>query len=65
MSAAPARSAFTITEFGDRYRLGRTAIYEQIKSGNLIAVKVGVKTLILTEDAERWASSLPRLRGNP
>ncbi|MDX7953399.1 DNA-binding protein [Lichenihabitans sp. Uapishka_5] len=64
MSAATARSAFTIAEFGDRYRLGRTAIYEQIKTGNLVARKIGVKTLILAEDAERWASSLPRLGGS-
>jgi len=53
--------AYTIDLFKTAYSTGRTKIYEEIKSGRLIAHKVGNKTIILEPDAERWARSLPKL----
>jgi excisionase family DNA binding protein len=53
--------ALTINQFRQKYSVGRTKIYELINAGELRAVKVGTRTLILKADAERWAQSLPAL----
>jgi excisionase family DNA binding protein len=52
--------AFPIAAFCNRYGIGRSKAYEEIKSGRLVALKVGRRTLISTDDAERWLSSLHR-----
>lgn len=51
--------AMTVKEFGARYRLGHTKIYEEIGAGRLRAVKCGSRTLILARDAGTWERSLP------
>lgn len=53
--------ALTIAQFGHNYKLGRTKIYEEIKTGRLEARKIGSKTLIPHAAAERWFRSLPKL----
>lgn len=50
--------AFTIHEFSLAYKIGRTKIWQIIKSGQLKAVSVGSKKLIRAEDAEAWFASL-------
>ena len=50
--------AYTIHEFSLAYKLGRTKIWQLIKSGQLNAVSVGSKKLIRSEDAEAWFASL-------
>ena len=52
------RRALSIAEFSESFGIGRTSVYAEIKAGRLRVVKVGNRTLILLEDAERWASSL-------
>lgn len=52
--------AFAILEFCRRYGVGRSKAYEEIRSGRLTAVKVGRRTLIKADDAERWLASLHR-----
>ena len=49
----------TIREFCACYRLGRTRAYELIKSGAVVAIKVGRSTRITVESAEAWFRSLP------
>jgi len=44
-----------------RNGVGHNAIYEEIRRGNLIAHKIGSRTVIFDEDEERWKQSLPRL----
>jgi excisionase family DNA binding protein len=41
--------------------LGRTSVYEQIRTGQLIARKVGRRTVILQSDLIRWLESRPVL----
>ena len=47
------RGAFTVQEFADWSRIGRTKIYELIKTGELPVVKLDTKTLIRVEDAQK------------
>ena len=52
------KRALSITEFCESFGIGRTSVYAEINAGRLRVVKVGNRTLVLMEDAERWASSL-------
>ncbi len=54
-------AAFSIATFGKRYGIGRSTVYEEIRNGRLKLRKCGARSLILREDAERWAASLPEV----
>jgi putative molybdopterin biosynthesis protein len=45
---------FTIPETAAGTRIGRTKIYEEIRDGNLEAIKVGKLTLIPRESIEAY-----------
>jgi excisionase family DNA binding protein len=51
--------ALSVVEFGKRYGIGRSKIYEEIKGGRLRAIKNGRRTLIIVDDAEAWLHSQP------
>jgi excisionase family DNA binding protein len=51
--------AFTVREACEAARIGRTNLYEAIRSGELRAVKRGKRTLVLAEDLRRFLESLP------
>ena len=53
--------AYSIAEACARSGIGRTAMYELIKTGQLPARKRGRRTLILVEDLQRCLQSLPPL----
>jgi excisionase family DNA binding protein len=57
--------AYTVAEACVVARAGRTAIYEAIRSGELVARKRGRKTIILANDLRLWIERLPRLERNP
>jgi len=51
--------AFSIVEFSRVYGLGRTKVYEELKSGRLRGRKIGKRTIIAEDDAEDWLRRLP------
>jgi excisionase family DNA binding protein len=57
MSALP-RLAFSIDELAKSAGVGRTTIYEEIKTGRLRRVKCGKRTLILVGEARSWLEGL-------
>jgi hypothetical protein len=59
IASPPPAAAMTVPEFCRWARLGRTAVYREIKSGRLVLRKCGAKSLVLVDDAERWLRSLP------
>jgi hypothetical protein len=61
LNSADELGAMTVKQFGSRYHLGHTKIYEEISAGRLRAVKCGSRTLILARDAGAWERSLPTL----
>lgn len=53
--------AYTIKEACTASRTGRTTLYGAIRRGELVARKLGKKTLILENDLRRWIEQLPTL----
>ena len=51
--------AYSIMEACAAANVGRTALYQAIRSGQLRAVKHGRRTLILNDDLRRWLTNLP------
>src|SRR5215831_8032317 len=51
----------TIDQFCDRYSIGRSTAYHLIRTGKLLARKLGRRTILLPPDVDAWAASLPML----
>jgi excisionase family DNA binding protein len=56
--------AMSIVQFCERYGLGRTRVYEELKSGRLRGRKSGKRTIIAEDDAEDWLRRLPPIASN-
>lgn len=51
--------AYTVKEACAVCRTGKTTLYGAIRRGELVARKLGKKTLILDEELRRWIEHLP------
>jgi excisionase family DNA binding protein len=56
--------ALSIALFCERYGVGRTTAYQEIKSGRLRGRKIGRRTIITEDDAEEWLRQLPAIASN-
>lgn len=52
-------NVYTVNEFLEIYKIGRTKFYQEVDSGRLKIRKLGRKTLVLAKDAEAWLNALP------
>jgi len=57
------RRAYTIVEFCDAYRIGRTKLWQLVKAGELLTKLVGRRVLIDAASAETWYAGLPTSQG--
>jgi hypothetical protein len=53
--------AMSLDQFCERFNVGRTKAYEEIKQRRLKARKCGARTIIGQDDAEEWFNSLPQV----
>jgi len=51
--------ALSVREFCDEYGIGLTKFYDEAKQGRLGIRKIGRKTIIPRDEAERWLKHLP------
>ena len=51
----------TVPEFCAWARIGKTKAYEEISTGQLCALKIGRRTVILASEAEAWLTRQPSL----
>jgi hypothetical protein len=54
---------FTVNDFLERYRIGRTSFYREVSEGRLKLRKFGSASRVAREDAETWAQNLPVVSG--
>ena len=57
--------AFGIDELLEIHPGGRTGLFEAIKVGELVARKMGARTIILKTDYESYLEALPRATDAP
>jgi len=57
--------AMSIEQFCDRYEIGRTTAYAEIREGRLRARKCGKRTIIADDDADNWLQHLPVIGTRP
>jgi excisionase family DNA binding protein len=56
------RIAYPIQEAAVAAGIGRTALYEAIRSGKLTARKYGRRTLIASDDLKAFVENLPAIK---
>ena len=55
--------AMSVDAFCQRYEIGRTTAYAEIREGRLRARKCGKRTVIAADDADEWLGRLPLIGG--
>ena len=61
-SHRPLRFAYPVQEAAEAAGIGRTALYEAIRTGKLIARKYGRRTLIASDDLKAFVENLPPVK---
>jgi excisionase family DNA binding protein len=57
--------ALSVSEAGQLIGIGRTAVFNEIREGRLLAKKCGRRTLILRSDLDTWLATLPDRKYSP
>jgi excisionase family DNA binding protein len=52
----------SIPEAAEAVRLSVSAIYEELAAGRLIGRKIGRRTVIYSDELERWLNALPAIK---
>ncbi len=60
-NAMRSKRAKSIPEFAEDWSLGESTVWKLIRIKKLRAVKIGSRTIILAEDEQEYARSLPRI----
>jgi excisionase family DNA binding protein len=55
-----AKRLYSTDAFCAAFSVGKTKLYQMLREGEIVASKIGDKTVIPHEEAERWRSSLPK-----
>jgi excisionase family DNA binding protein len=55
------RAAFSIAEFCAQTGVGKDSAYAAIRKGDLVAVKLGKRTLVTAKARDEFIANLPRL----
>jgi hypothetical protein len=56
------KKAFSVNEFLDAFKIGRTRAYEEIASGRLVTYRVGRRRYISARAAEEWQRKLEQMQ---
>lgn len=59
------RVAFTISELAERTGIARSTIYREHAAGRLRFTKIGRRTLVTADEAERWLHSATKPAREP
>jgi excisionase family DNA binding protein len=54
------RTAFSVAEICAQTGIGRDSVYAAIRSGQLVARKLGRRMIVTPKDLERFLASLPK-----
>jgi excisionase family DNA binding protein len=56
----PGRAAFSVAEICAQTGIGRDSVYAAIRSGQLVARKLGRRMIVTPKDLEQFLASLPK-----
>jgi hypothetical protein len=56
------QKSYSLSEFARQNDIGLTTVRGEIKSGRLVARKIGRRTIITPEDASDWRDRLPKVQ---
>ena len=59
-----AKRALSIKEFCNQYQVSPAKFYLMLAAGEIAAKKNGTRTVIPSEEAERWFAALPAFTGH-
>jgi predicted DNA-binding protein YlxM (UPF0122 family) len=57
--------AWSIAGFCERFNVGRSTVYAEIKRGEIAVNNVGDRTLITDQEGRRWLSTKEVRKGKP
>lgn len=56
--------SYTVEQVCELTSVGRTTVYAAIRSGNLVARKLGRRTILLRSDVDAWLAACPRTKND-